>query len=213
MNSETPEFWDQMYQQGYPYSPGPSWLLQHHIDWLPQGQALDVGTGIGRNAYYLAEHGYQVDGVDFSETALSRAREARSTPAENINWIQADINEFDVASREYDLILVSFFPELEVIRLLKDGLATDGVLLFEHHLRTTDEVDRGPTEDGLGSNPDRYRDRSQELLHTCLGLTILYYEEALRTYEDGGQAAVASVVARNSTGGTQSYPDSRMSPE
>lgn len=135
---------------------------------------------------------------------------ARNTHAENINWIHTDIKEFDVASRKYDLILVSFFPELEVIQSLKDGLTTDGVLLFEHHLRTTDEIDRGPTEDGLESNPDRYRDRSQELLHTCLGLTILYYEEGLRTYEDGGQAAVASVVARNSTGGTQSYPESRM---
>lgn len=209
MDPKTPEFWDRMYERGYPHSPGPSWLLQHHIDWLPRGRALDVGTGNGRNAYYLADHGYQVDGVDFSETALSQARQERSTQEWDINWIHSDISQFDLESREYDVILVSFYPTLEVIRHLKDGLAPNAVLLFEEHLRTTDEVDRGPSEDTV-AHPNQFRLRSQELLHACLGLKILYYEEAIRTYEDGGQAAVAAVVARNATDGKQSYPDTSM---
>src|SRR3954453_6268183 len=38
------------------------------------GSALDLGMGQGRNALYLAEHGWQTTGVDFSEVAVGYAR-------------------------------------------------------------------------------------------------------------------------------------------
>ncbi|SDP20835.1 class I SAM-dependent methyltransferase [Lentzea jiangxiensis] len=34
------------------------------------GRALDVGCGPGRNAVFLARHGFQVDAVDVSATAI-----------------------------------------------------------------------------------------------------------------------------------------------
>jgi 2-polyprenyl-3-methyl-5-hydroxy-6-metoxy-1,4-benzoquinol methylase len=41
---------------------------------LPAGTALDIGCGTGDSAIYLARHGWQVTGVDFVATALSKAR-------------------------------------------------------------------------------------------------------------------------------------------
>jgi SAM-dependent methyltransferase len=42
---------------------------------ITPGRALDVGCGPGRNAIFLARHGFQVDAVDLSATAIAWARE------------------------------------------------------------------------------------------------------------------------------------------
>ena len=43
-------------------------------------RAVDLGCGTGANAVYLAEHGFEVVGVDFSPVALAKA-EARAAEA------------------------------------------------------------------------------------------------------------------------------------
>lgn len=96
------------------------------------------------------------------------------------------------------MITVSFFAALEHLPDLKEALAPGGVLVYEHHLRSSDPVEIGPSS-------DRYRYRSNDLLRACLDLTILSYEERRRPVA-GGIAAVVTLVARNSSGGTQSYP-------
>ncbi len=40
----------------------------------PSGRALDLGCGTGTNVRYLAEHGFEVVGVDFSGFAIEKAR-------------------------------------------------------------------------------------------------------------------------------------------
>ncbi|ELY60847.1 class I SAM-dependent methyltransferase [Natronococcus jeotgali] len=173
--------------------------LERRIETLPDGRALDVATGTGRNALYLAERGYDVDAVDVSDEALERARKRATERNVDVDWIRADLEEFEPEPGTYDVITVSFFAALEHLPELKEALAPGGVLVYEHHLRSADDVEIGPSS-------DRYRYRSNDLLRACLDLTILHYEERVRTVTDGS-AAVATVVARNSRGGAQSYPD------
>lgn len=173
--------------------------LERRIETLPDGRALDVATGTGRNALYLAEQGYDVDAVDVSDEALGLARKRATERNVDVDWIRADLEEFELESGAYDVITVSFFAALEHLPELKEALAPGGVLVYEHHLRSADGVEIGPSS-------DRYRYRSNDLLRACLDLTILHYEERVRTVTDGS-AAVATVVARNSSGGSQSYPD------
>ncbi len=126
-----------------------------------------------------------------------------------MNWLRADLADFDVGHRRYDVITVSFFAALEHLPTLKEALAPGGVLVYEHHLRSSDPV--------AGPSSDRYRYRSNDLLRACLDLTILSYEERRRPIDEGtsngdgdgngdGTVAVATLVARRSSGGTQSYP-------
>lgn len=39
------------------------------------GRALDIGCGTGLNSVYLAEHGWDVTGIDFAAPAIARARQ------------------------------------------------------------------------------------------------------------------------------------------
>lgn len=172
--------------------------LERWLEALPPGRALDVATGTGRNALFLAEAGYEVDAVDVSDEALAIARERADERGLEVNWIRADVAEFDL-ERAYDVITVSYFAALDLLPELKEALEPGGVLVYEHHLRAADEIDVGPSS-------DRHRYRANDLLRACLDLTILHYEERLRTVNDG-TAAVATLVARNTNGGTQSYPE------
>ncbi|SDZ84415.1 Methyltransferase domain-containing protein [Haloplanus vescus] len=173
--------------------------LARRIDTLPSGRALDVATGTGRNARFLAAEGYDVDAVDVSDEALDRARRAAEEAGVDVNWIRADIDDFEFEPNAYDVITVSFFAMLERLPDLTTALAPGGVLVYEHHLRSSDDIDIGPSS-------DRYRYPTNHLLHACLDLTILHYEERTRADHEGQTQAVATLVARNSTGGKQSYP-------
>ncbi|MFA9426693.1 class I SAM-dependent methyltransferase [Natronorubrum sp. A-ect3] len=172
--------------------------LKRRLPTLPDGRALDVATGNGRNALFLAEHGYDVDAIDISDVALEQARRRADERGVEVDWMRADLDEFDWPVGEYDVITVSFFAALEHLPALKEALTPGGVLVYEHHLRSSDPLEVGPSS-------DRYRYRSNDLLRACLDLTILSYEERRRPVI-GGTAAVATLVARNSSGGAQSYP-------
>lgn len=47
-------------------------LLKRHVQ--PGSRVLDVGCGLGTNAIWMAQHRYEVQGVDVSATAISQAR-------------------------------------------------------------------------------------------------------------------------------------------
>ncbi|WP_440765472.1 class I SAM-dependent methyltransferase [Natronorubrum sp. DTA7] len=197
--SDERERWNEKYNRvewSLPDTPIPE--LERRLATLPDGRALDVATGTGRNARFLAANDYDVDAVDISDVALEDARARAEERDLEVNWIRADLTEFDLETDAYDVITVSFFAALEHLPALKEALAPGGVLVYEHHLRSSDAVEVGPSS-------ERFQYRSNDLLRACLDLTILSYEERRRPVS-GGIAAVATLVARNSSGGTQSYP-------
>lgn len=172
--------------------------LERRIDTLPRGRALDVATGTGRNALYLAAAGYEVDAIDVSYSGLWAAKERGTDRDLSVNWIQADTDSFVFPDQTYAVITVSFYAALNLLPELKAALEPGGVLIYEHHLRTGEDVPVGPSN-------ERHRFRSNDLLHACLDLTVLHYEEQTRI-ENDSPSAVATVVARKTHGGSQVYP-------
>ncbi|MDY6765128.1 MAG: class I SAM-dependent methyltransferase [Halobacteria archaeon] len=177
----------------------PTDVLQNNIGWLPRERALDIATGTGRNALFLSEHGYDVDAIDISGVALDEAREKARERGVDVNLIKADVDEYVFPEGEYDLIVVSFYYNMDRFPDIKEALSEGGVLVYEHHLRSSDPVERGPKD-------NRYRFRSNDLLHACLDLTVLHYSERTVT-ENERRSAIVSLIARRSSGGEQSYPD------
>jgi SAM-dependent methyltransferase len=76
-------FWDWMYLfKKTPWDTGitpPEIVSMIESGKVSIGRALDLGCGTGTNAIYLAQHGFEVTGIDISRRAISLAkRKARS---------------------------------------------------------------------------------------------------------------------------------------
>src|ERR1700678_2498742 len=66
------------------------------------GRILELGCGNGRNAAYLARQGCQIDAVDFSQEAISWAKEKNSN--QKITYICKSIFELDIRKPIYDIV-------------------------------------------------------------------------------------------------------------
>lgn len=193
MSDDEREHWDERYRSGA-YQPrsaaGP--FLEHWITSFPQGRALDIACGAGRNAMRLAEAGHAVDAIDISSVGISRAREEAAERTLEINWIVADLTHHELESASYDLITVIRFVDSELWPRIVDALAPNGWLLVEHHMQTNLEV-RGPTSPNFRLAP-------QELLEAFGDLRIVFYEESLEPSDHAvnpgdGSYAIARMVA------------------
>ena len=99
--------YDAMYRWGAPWDNGARAEL---VMLLESGRltsavgprAIDIGCGTGADCRLLAEHGFDVVGVDFSEVAISEARRAGGSP----QYVRADLFDLpgEVTARPFDLI-------------------------------------------------------------------------------------------------------------
>ncbi|MGW4160966.1 bifunctional class I SAM-dependent methyltransferase/NUDIX hydrolase [Streptomyces sp. NPDC004788] len=101
------------------------------------GRALDAGCGTGDLALFLASAGYEVDAVDFADSALARAREEHSE-ALGVRWLVLDLEKDDWAELDeegYDLIalrlVVPFIKDrARILHALGERLRPRGKLLI-----------------------------------------------------------------------------------
>ena len=133
----------------------------------PGKKALDIAAGNGRNAVFLARKGFSVDAVDISEVGL--AEFASRYPY--INAICADLDQFEIATAYYDLIVNVKFLNRRLFPYIQEGLKPGGVVIFHTLLGSGN----------IKSTPEHCRDyllRANELLHAFLAMRIIYYREA-----------------------------------
>jgi len=71
------------------------------------GRALDLGCGTGTNSIYLAQHGFNVVGVDFSSKAIATARAKAQRANLEIDFRVADVTRLEsLGLREpFDFVL------------------------------------------------------------------------------------------------------------
>jgi len=100
------------YEVGYrhfkmPWEGGPRSELVELVEsgGLKPCRAVDIGCGTGANAVFLAEHGFDVTGVDFAASALARA--ARLADARNVkvDWVEDDITALSRVQGRFDLLV------------------------------------------------------------------------------------------------------------
>ena len=194
--------WDDRFRDGdYPTDVTASPILAGYLDAIPDGRALDIATGTGRNAVFLADHGYEVDALDASRPGLELARDRANDRevANRIEWIQGDVQTYTFPAATYDLVTISFFRCLDQLTDIKESIREGGYLFVEHHVRTTRSV-RG------GASDARFRLGVNELMRSCLDLTVIYYDEGHADPTDEHDRATARLLARRSQGTRQSHP-------
>ncbi len=62
---------------------------------LSTGLALDIGCGTGTQSVYLAQHGWQVTGVDAVPHALAQARQRAAAAGASVQWLIADVGALE----------------------------------------------------------------------------------------------------------------------
>ncbi len=68
-------------------------------------RAIDLGCGTGANAIYLAQHGFDVTGVDYAKAAIEKARARASDAGVQVNFLVDDLTNLRHASGTFDFLL------------------------------------------------------------------------------------------------------------
>jgi SAM-dependent methyltransferase len=85
----------------------PDFILAHFLDLFPTGLVFDLGIGEGRNAIFLAEKGFDIEGIDISKTAVERCLQLAKERNVNIKAYAGDMRDFKVPEEKYSLIVAA----------------------------------------------------------------------------------------------------------
>jgi SAM-dependent methyltransferase len=135
------------------------WLVDHaHV--LPfTGDALDVASGSGRNAFFLAARGLNTLAVDRSAAAIDGIR---ATAARLHLPIRAEVLDLETGSATlplaaYDVIVAVHYLHRPLFPALKAALKPGGMLVYETFTRA--QAQRGrPTNPAFLLRPGELRD-------------------------------------------------------
>ena len=142
------EWWESAFDDHYLLEYGPLFTAERdrrevarliELIGLPVGsRVLDVPCGQGRHAHLLAEHGFDVDGLDYSQDLLEVARQ-RGTSA-TLRYTRGDMRKMPGRwSRRFDVVLnlftsFGFFThpsdDVKVVREFARVLKPGGVLIW-----------------------------------------------------------------------------------
>jgi 2-polyprenyl-3-methyl-5-hydroxy-6-metoxy-1,4-benzoquinol methylase len=100
---------------------------------------LDVGCGTGRHAIELAKRGYQITGVDLSESQLKHAKQKAKDEGVNVDFQIADARHLSF-TEEFDVVIMvceGAFPLMEtdemnfsILQSATNALKKKGKLIF-----------------------------------------------------------------------------------
>ena len=143
---------------------------------LPRGKTLDVATGRGRHAYFLAKHGFTVHGIDRNQEALacidskSREEDGLAITTEALDLETDPLNPPDLGTNTYDVILVFFYLFRPLFPQLMKALKPGGIILYETFLLENHLQRQHPGRTEFCLEPN-------ELLKLFPEFQILHYDE------------------------------------
>ena len=182
--------WDERFKgKGFAFGKEPNPFLKKHIHLLQKGKTLDIASGEGRNAIFLAQHGFEVDAVDISDRGLKKAQKLARDKGVKINTLLVDLDQYQIEKEKYDLIANFYFLRRGLIPKIKKGLKKGGRVIFETY--TLEQKNVG-TE---GPKDPKYFLKPNELLRLFKDFRLLFYREGV--FKEGGRRkAVASLIAQ-----------------
>jgi len=181
--------WDERYRSGErtaeDLDAAPAPLLVETAKKLAPGKALDLACGTGRNALWLAEHGWNVTAVDGSPVAMDILRNRVSERGVMVNMRVANLEKFEylIEPSSWNLVAICYYLQRDLFEPAKQGVVPGGILISIVHI----------TEPG--EEPTGHRLRPGELEAYFQGWEILHHREG-RPNDAARQRSVAEIVAR-----------------
>ncbi len=146
-----PLMFDRIYASDRPnFSQDPSSVLLEAIEGAKPGRALDVATGQGRNALFLAQRGWAVTGFDISNEGLNVARANAKKAGVTLTTQRSSIEEFSYGEAQWDLIALIYVPssahEGSAMTRLARALKPGGLLVIESFASDRQSAGRRPVD-------------------------------------------------------------------
>lgn len=135
----------------------------------PNGRALDVAGGTGRNAIWLAQRGLDVTLADISHVALRLAAEYAAVADVEIDHLEIDFHTDPFPAGPWDVIVQLNYLERSLFAPLIESLAPGGMFIYTQPTLTNLHRNDRPPRDFLIT--------PGELPSLIDGLTIDYHEE------------------------------------
>jgi tellurite methyltransferase len=208
------EDWNERYRSGSraaeDLNAAPTPLLVEMAKRLAQAQpltgaqpalcALDLACGTGRNALWLAKHGWNVTAVDAAPSAIAILRDRAAhgaltagmapgmAPRLALDARVADLSrgEFQILPAAWDLMAICYYLQRSLFEPAKQGVVPGGIVIAIVHI----------TEPGEEPNPHRLR--PGELETYFQGWEIIHRYEG-QPNDAAHQRAVAEIAARRPT--------------
>jgi 2-polyprenyl-3-methyl-5-hydroxy-6-metoxy-1,4-benzoquinol methylase len=103
------DFWINRYsEQEFAYGTKPNEFFKEQIGMFNPGKSLFIGEGEGRNSVYAAKLGWQVDAVDFSNSAKEKALKLAEINNVKIHYEVCDLNDYQFKENNYDMVVMIF---------------------------------------------------------------------------------------------------------
>ncbi|MGB0860147.1 MAG: class I SAM-dependent methyltransferase [Pseudoalteromonas spongiae] len=194
--------WDTRFSNSeYAYGTQANDFLKQHVSSLKANKVLTLAEGEGRNAVFLAQQGFEVCAVDASIKGLEKAARLADKHKVNIEFIHADLTNFDLGENKWDSIISIFAPFSQAHRRLLHAnvvksLKPNGVFLLEAY--TPEQIHLGTG----GGNDISTMITTTQLKNELDGLDFTLLQSLKRTVIEGtfhtGEAAVIQAIARKS---------------
>ncbi len=199
--------WDERYAgDGYLFGTEPNAFLVSQQSLLQSGMScLAVADGEGRNGVWLAQQGLQVLSVEASGVALDKARKLAARRSVQIDFEQADIENWQWGENRFDVvaaIFIQFAPpplRAQMFDNVKRCLKPGGLLLLQGYTpRQLDYKTGGP--------PVADNMYTEALLQECFSdMVWLHFAEHDSIIREGaghyGMSALIDLVARKKVAG------------
>jgi cyclopropane fatty-acyl-phospholipid synthase-like methyltransferase len=185
----------------YLFGREPNAFLKAHAPLLSPGQtALAVADGEGRNGVWLAEQGLDVLAIDFSATALAKARALAKERGVRLRTELADLTKWDWPAAAFDAVVAIFVQivppaeRLTFFNHLKQALKPGGLLLMQGYRPEQLAY-------ATGGPPEAERMYTRQILEEAFGdmseLQIYEHDTAIREgTAHVGMSALIDLVAR-----------------
>lgn len=184
MSIEDKNRWDEKYKNNHPIPTKVPEVVEKFSSLASGDRALDIASGTGRNAKFLAKNGFIVDALDISPVGLSKL-----DGIENIITYEVDLDNYQLKKNSYDLIVCTYYLNRNLFPQIENALKEGGIFIFEtfmHHEENTKVPSNKSFLLNKGELEATFNDRYE----------LLYIHEFMDNILCGEKAMKASMVAK-----------------
>jgi SAM-dependent methyltransferase len=146
--------WDERHKGGDFEGEGPNPTLVAGTSGLKPGTALELASGSGTNAVWLAQQGWRTTAVDWSPVGLANGKAKADAAGVAVDWQERDLFEWSPPAWTFDLVVLVYLhlpvdERAPVYARAGAAVAPGGRLLIVGHDRLHGVEGQG------GPDPDR----------------------------------------------------------